>query len=102
MTELNEILQGTDRIYLADYRFSPPSGADASLGRIQAAGFARSRRDVEQLYQRLAERNFRVLPHEISDTSKDADYPYRFQLDLVKTKQTEPKNLAANEQSATP
>ena len=83
MQQLNEALQGTDRIYLANYKFSPAAGALAA--RIEATGFARSRRDAEQLYQRLAERNYRVQPNEISRTSKDADYPYRFLLDLALT-----------------
>jgi hypothetical protein len=83
MQQLNEALQGTDRIYLANYKFNPAAGALAA--KIEATGFARSRGDVEQLNQRLAERNYRVQTHEISRTSKDADYPFHFLLDLALT-----------------
>lgn len=91
---LNQILPGTGRIYLVEYRFRPSSGKTA--GRIQADGFARSRRDVEQLYQDLAERNYRVQPHEISRTSDDADYPFRFQLDVDLTREAAPQRRASD------
>lgn len=80
LVDVNRLLPGTDRVLLVEYRLSPASGA--SVARVRATGFARDRRDVEQLYQRLAERRYLVQPHEISRTSKDVDYPYRFQLDL--------------------
>ena len=80
MGELNRVLGGTERIYLIDCRFRPSTrGAVASL---RAIGFARQRRDVVVLHQRLAERHFRVNPYDIERSNKDSEYPYRFELNL--------------------
>jgi hypothetical protein len=80
MADLNQALPGTDRLYLKNYRFSPASGDSA--GHIHADGFARSDRDVFDLYQRLSERGYSVQPQTVLRTDKDKDYPYGFQLEL--------------------
>lgn len=90
LDEVNRLLQvlpgeteriGTDRIYVSNFRFSPLTGSAA--GHVYATGLARTRRDVEQVYQRLSLRNYGVQAHAINRTSKDPDYPYSFQLDLT-------------------
>jgi Tfp pilus assembly PilM family ATPase/Tfp pilus assembly protein PilN len=97
MTHLNEVLPGTDRIYLQNYRFTPRAGNSA--GHVHADGFARSDDDVFDLYQRLSERGYRVQPQSVPRTSKDSEYPYRFQLELdltiAKTVATPTKNKRA-------
>lgn len=76
----------TSELYLAEYQCLPASGT--FLGRVEAKGFARDRRQVELLYQRLAAAGYRVLPHEISRKSEDPDYPYSFQLEIAMTAET--------------
>jgi hypothetical protein len=81
MSDMNGILPGTDRVYLRDYRFRSLTGD--VVAQVQANGCAKSRRDVEALYQGLAKRNYDVRPHEISETSDDPDYPVQFELDVT-------------------
>ncbi len=90
MHGLNTALPDRERIYLIDAKMglSPGSGND----KINATGFARSRRDVEKFYQRFAQQQYRVEPHEISSDERDGEYPYRFQLEAT---------LASDQQSAT-
>jgi type IV pilus assembly PilM-like protein len=87
MANMNEILPGTDRIFLRDCQFK--TLAAASLAQVQATGYATSRRDVEELYQRLAQRKVQVRPHEIGRTDADQDYPFSFRLDVIA-----PQNVA--------
>jgi hypothetical protein len=81
MSNMNEILPGTDRIYLRDCQFKTLPAA--SQAQVQATGYAKSRRDVEELYQRLAELKDQVRPHEIGRTEDDDDYPFSFRLDVI-------------------
>jgi Tfp pilus assembly PilM family ATPase len=97
MMHVNEALPGTDRIYLQNYRFTPKAGDSA--GHIHADGFAKSDDDVFELYQRLSDLGYRVQPQTVPRTSKDSDYPYRFQLELdiaiAKTTPVKTKNKRA-------
>jgi len=95
MMHVNEALPGTDRIYLQNYRFTPKGGDSA--GHIHADGFAKSDDDVFELYQRLSDLGYSVQPQTVPRTSKDSDYPYRFQLeiDIDKTTPVKTKNKQA-------
>jgi hypothetical protein len=80
MTELNRVLPGTDRVYLHNLRFIPLTGD--TIAQIQADGRARTRDEVQQLYQRLAAQSYRVKTHEIVNNEDDKEYPVEFMLDL--------------------
>ena len=79
--ELQTHLAGTDRLYFTTLRFSPET-RDA-VAHIRGSGFARQRRDVEDLYQRLADAGYRVRPQTVIPGSRrDPDYPFAFDLDV--------------------
>lgn len=79
--EFQGLLAGTDRLYFTSLRFSPES-RDA-LAHLRGSGFARQRRDIEDLYQRLADAGYRVRPQTIIPGSRrDPDYPFAFELDV--------------------
>ncbi len=78
--ELHEVMQGTGRLYLADYDFGQITG-DA-IAKLHATGNARERTDWQQLAQRLVDtRSYQVKPSELTQQSRDPDYPNRFALD---------------------
>lgn len=78
---LNDLLQGTDRVYLVNLRFNASTGDAAA--HLQATGYARSREDVEDLGQRLSEAGYKVQPREIVRSEVDRDYPYQAEIDVV-------------------
>lgn len=86
MQGLGTVMPDRERIYLVDARMglSPGSGT----AKIGATGFARTRQDVEQFYQRFAERQYRVEPHEITSDDRDSDYRHRFQLEAALAPET--------------
>ena len=74
-------LAGTDRLYFTSLRFSPET-RDA-VAHIRGSGFARQRRDIDDLNQRLADAGYRVRPPTIIPGSRrDPDYPFAFDLDV--------------------
>ncbi|MEO2049304.1 MAG: pilus assembly protein PilM [Pirellulales bacterium] len=91
ISAINDILPGTDRIYLSDCHFKilPVQ----SKTQVQATGHAKSRRDVEELYQRLATKDVQVRPHEINRTEDDGDYPFSFQLDVIAPLRLAPQSV---------
>ncbi len=79
--EFQTHLAGTDRLYFTSLRFSPET-RDA-VAHIRGSGFARQRRDVEDLYQRLRDAGYRVRPQTVIPGSRrDPDYPFAFDLDV--------------------
>ncbi|MBW3542674.1 MAG: hypothetical protein KY476_20615 [Planctomycetes bacterium] len=78
---LNELLPGTENAYVT--KFTLDRAAGEGLGRIQATGFARRQRDVEQVAQQLSDRNYQVKPTEINRTGRNEEYPYQFTLDVT-------------------
>lgn len=81
--ELHEVMKGTERLVIADYKFEPNIGE--VIAKISAVGHARNRFDAEQFFSRLAELpKFRngMRPKPITQNSRDPDYASRFELDL--------------------
>ncbi len=77
---LNRLLPGTDRVLLLDVHVHP--GRTGELARITAIGIARTERDIQTLFDVLTAAGYRVQP-QVSDPYKfDADYPYKFNLDV--------------------
>lgn len=78
--ELHEVMQGTSRLYVSDYDFGQAVGD--VIAKLHAIGNARERTDWQQLAQRLVDaRSYRVKPRELTQQSRDPDYPNRFELD---------------------
>ena len=81
MNELYQLMNGTKREVIADYRFDPAPGE--VLGKLTANGNAKDRSDAEQLQQRLADLpKYRVRPKPTNQSTRDADYSSRFELDI--------------------
>jgi hypothetical protein len=73
-------MQGTARLYVSDYNFGQSAGE--AIAKLQATGNARERADWQELAQRLVDaRRYRVKPRELTQISRDSDYPHRFELD---------------------
>ena len=101
MAELHELMKGTERTVISDYKYDPNVGD--VIAKISATGMAKTRFDAEQVLGRIAELpKFRngSRPKPITQNSRDADYPYRFELDLdlvpVKAKPATTTNPTAN------
>jgi hypothetical protein len=78
--ELHDVMQGTSRLYVSDYDFGQAVGE--VIAKLHAIGNARERTDWQQLAQRLVDaRSYRVKPRELTQQSRDPDYPNRFELD---------------------
>lgn len=78
---LRNFIPGTDRLYLSELRLQPLASPDVEA-RFTGVGFARQRNDVDDLYQNLAENGFRVTPQATTTSSRDPDYPIRFELSV--------------------
>ena len=92
IAELYDFMQGTERVYVSEYNFGPTAGE--AIAKLHATGNARERIDWSQLALRLADsRRYRVKPREVTQQSRDPDYPNRFELD---TDLVPPGKLAAD------
>jgi Tfp pilus assembly PilM family ATPase len=77
--ELHELMGGTQRLYISDYNFAVKSGDVVNL---TASGSSKERTDWQQLAQNMVDtKTFRVRARDVSQQSRDPDYPNRFQLD---------------------
>ncbi|QDU37741.1 Competence protein A [Maioricimonas rarisocia] len=80
LTEFRDLLPETDRLYLTNLQYAP--AARDAVATIRGSGYARSRRDAEDLYQALADNGYRVRPHEVEISRRDPEYPVTFELDV--------------------
>lgn len=78
---LRNHMPGTDRLYMSELRLQPLVATDAEA-RFTGVGFARLRNDVDNLNQQLAENGFRVTPQATTTSSRDPDYPIRFEINV--------------------
>lgn len=104
LRELHEVMQGTSKIVLTEYRSDPALGA--SVARIHAVGYAKNQDDIELLFAALRKRNFGVEPKELERTEDDAEYPWAVELDLTlpleipQTKTAEKKSAATTKKTS--
>lgn len=77
---------------MSELRLQPVVATD-SEARFTGVGFARLRNDVDNLNQQLAENGFRVTPQATTTSSRDPDYPIRFELnvEVIKIVDSDPK-----------
>lgn len=78
-TELADLMEGTERMYLSQYNFA--AGQGEIRGTIQAQGNSKSRDEVVHLNQRLSDsKRYSVIPKQLTQASRDDEYPNRFEL----------------------
>ncbi|MFG0335099.1 MAG: hypothetical protein ACF8TS_17210 [Maioricimonas sp. JB049] len=87
LTEFRDLLPETDRLHLTNLQYAP-AGRDA-VATIRGSGYARTRRDAEDLYQVLADHGYRVRPHEVEISRRDPEYPVTFELDVDAVREEE-------------
>ena len=81
LTELTELMGGTERYYIRYLDLN--QGSRDTLGKIDADGVSKARVHVESLNAELVKHeSYAPRSSPITRTSDDADYPYRFQLDV--------------------
>lgn len=85
---LRNDMPGTDQLYMSELRLQPVVDKEVQA-RFTGVGFARQRNDVDNLYQKLAEDGFRVTPQATTTSSRDPDYPIRFELNVEILKSVE-------------
>jgi hypothetical protein len=80
IAEIYQLMHGTSRLVIADYRFN--SGTGNVLAKLKVVGKARERKDYERLAENLDELpNFKV-PATGEQKSGDPDYSSRFDFDM--------------------
>ncbi|WP_373650326.1 type IV pilus biogenesis protein PilM [Schlesneria sp. DSM 10557] len=83
IAELHQVMEGTDKLVISDYRFDPGSGD--SIARIKAAGNAKTRFEAEQFAQRLADLpKFQngIKQKPITSGKGDSEYQNRFEVEM--------------------
>jgi len=73
-------LPGTQVLFFTSLRAEPGTGKTPA--RVRATGLAAQRDVVEQLFSRLAQEGYQVLPRSITRESDNPKYPYKFELVL--------------------
>jgi len=84
MSELYDVMNGTDRLLVSEYRYGV--GLGKSLAKINITGLAKDRLGVERLTQNLADNSkYEVRPSQTIHSNRDHDYvnQYSFEVDLV-------------------
>ena len=72
----HQLLPGTDRLYLTDLKSIPQAGA--KLMKVVGTARARTRNDVNDLQEKLADAGWQVKPVSPIEAKKDPDYPWQF------------------------
>jgi hypothetical protein len=91
--QLTETMNGTDNYYLTRIRFA--NGSRKVLGTVYAKGHAKQRVGVEGLKAQLMQRdNVEMQAKPTSETQRDGDFPYEFELDFNLNKPIPPSKLA--------
>ena len=80
LSHVTRHLPSTERAYFVDWKYSPEKSEQGQAS-VKASGRARTRDDVDRLYDNLALNGCRVIPHPYG-AGKDPDYPVEFSLDL--------------------
>lgn len=86
---IRALMNGTDRVYLTRFQFAV-AGRD-NAGTISAEGYAKSRKDIEDLMRMLREAGYLVTPSAITQSMRDSGYAMALTLDLtIPVDRTEP------------
>ena len=79
---VENVLPGTDRLYLSELDLTRSAGQ--SISRLKASGHAQDELDVRDINQQLSNNNFRVHPRKSNNSTVDAQYPVSFEIDAEK------------------
>ncbi len=102
MAELYQVMNGTEKLVISDYKFDPSIGD--VVAKLTAFGNAKTRFDAEQMLARLADLpKFRngIRPKPIT-ASRDGDYASRFELDMDLIPPSGKASAAAKPKTQTP
>ena len=102
MAELYQVMNGTEKLVISDYKFDPSIGD--VVAKLTAFGNAKTRFDAEQMLARLADLpKFRngIRPKPIT-SSRDGDYASRFELDMDLIPPSGKTSVAAKPKTQTP
>lgn len=80
LRDLGQTLPGTDQLYLN--RLDVNANARNVIARVSGEGVAKERAAINELNQKLVDRDLRVIPKQVTVDRDDPEYPYRFQLDV--------------------
>lgn len=81
MSELYEVMDGTDRLLVSEYRYG--IGLGKSVAKINVTGLAKDRVAVERLTQNLADKpRYEVRPSQTVHSNRDHDYANQYSIDL--------------------
>jgi Tfp pilus assembly PilM family ATPase len=86
---LNRLLPGTDRLLLRDLNVNP--GQKGELAKLNGIGFAKSEADINDLFAILSANDYQVQPKLSERNNEDADYPYKFTLEVRRVPKPEPR-----------
>lgn len=94
LKKIQELMEGTERIYIKRFKFGVRSGK--YVGTVDASGYAKSRRDIEDLMRVLTEHGYEVAPTAITSSLRDPKYTMELMLEIsipepVPTKTTDKK-----------
>ena len=79
LDQFHQLLPGTGRLYLTDFKSIPSSGI--KLMKVTSTARARSRDDSNDLLQKLADAGWTVKPTTPLENRADPDYPWQFTVD---------------------
>ncbi|APZ96676.1 type IV pilus biogenesis protein PilM [Fuerstiella marisgermanici] len=97
MQKLKDLMGGTDRVYIKQFKFGVRKGD--YVASIEAEGFAKSRRDIEDLQRVLTEAGYEVAPSEITPSLRDPNYAMELNLE-VSIPETKPQPAGQKSQQA--
>ncbi|MEZ6122677.1 MAG: pilus assembly protein PilM [Planctomycetaceae bacterium] len=80
LQKLKELMGGTDRVFIQSLKFGVRSGK--YIAAIEAQGFAKSRRDIDDLMQVLSDAGYEVAPTEINQSLRDPAYKMELRLEV--------------------
>lgn len=81
MSELYQVMNGTDRLLVSEYRYGV--GLGKSLAKINVTGLAKDRVAVERLGQSLADiPKYEVKPSQFQHSNRDHDYANQYSVEL--------------------
>lgn len=81
MTELHQLMNGTDRLLVSEYRYT--NSTQNIIGKLHTVGMARDRDDTERFTSSLAEQpKFKVYMKSPTGLSHDHDYPARLDVEV--------------------
>lgn len=80
MQKIQQLMGGTERVFIKKFNFHLRSGNYVAA--VDAEGYAKSRRDIEDLMRVLTEAGYEVAPTEITQSLRDPNYNMELRLEV--------------------